>query len=348
MANLTVWPILEHSVKLWASDIHMSEWENIAFRVHGELWKINWWVLDKIKSRQILLELMGDNKDLAKEFLEKKDADFSYIHTDWTPFRVNAFFKLWKLGFVLRRISSEPKSMEELGLPAWAKKFTKAKQWLILVTWPTWSWKSTSMISILDDINRNRREHILTIEDPVEFMFSDDKSIFSQREIWKDTKSFASALRAAMREDPDIIMVWEMRDKETVEAAMELAETGHLVISTLHTAWSVQTITRLVNFFPPDLQHSVRYKLWDILFWVMSQRLIPKAEWKWRAWIYEIMMMTPWIKNLIRTWDLVQINNAIEMWQSQWMITMRNYADALAEKWIIKEEDYINYFQDDM
>lgn len=347
MANLTIWPILDHCIKIWASDVHMSEWENIWFRVHGELWKVSWSPLDTIKARQILLELLNDNKDAAKEFLEKRDADFAYIHTDWTPFRVNAFFKLWKIAFVMRKISSEPKSIEELGLPRWVEKFTKAKWWLILVTWPTWSWKSTSMISILDAINKTRREHILTIEDPTEFIFKDDKSIFSQREIGKDTKSFSSALRAAMREDPDIVMVWEMRDKETVEAAMELAETGHLVISTLHTAGSVATITRLVNFFHPELQHSVRYKLWDILFWVLSQRLIPKIGWG-RAWIYEVMMMTPGIRNLIRSWDLVQINNAIEMWQSEWMITMKNYADNLRDKWVINEEDYINYFMDDM
>jgi len=347
MANLTIWPILDYAIKNWASDIHMSEWENIWFRIHWELWKIWWTPLDKMKARQILLELFNDDKEKAKAFLDKKDTDFAYIHTDWTPFRVNAFFKLGRIAFVMRRISSIPKTIEELWLPKWVHKFTKAKQWLILVTWPTWSGKSTSMISILDDINKNRREHILTIEDPTEFIFKDDKSIFSQREIWKDTSWFASALRAAMREDPDIVMVWEMRDKETVEAAMELAETGHLVISTLHTAWSVQTITRLVNFFRPELQHSVRYKLWDILFWVLSQRLIPKI-WGWRAWIYEIMMMTSWIRNLIRSWDLVQINNAIEMGQSEWMITMKNYADNLRDKWIVKEEDYINYFQDEM
>ncbi len=348
MANLTVWPILDHAIKLWASDIHICEWENIWFRVHWELAKLNWSTVDTIKVRQILLELLKDDKETAKAFLEKKDLDFAFIHTDGTPFRVNAFFKLWKLSFVMRIIASKPKSMEELWLPAWVHKFTKAKQWLILVTGPTWSWKSTSMISILNEINKTRREHILTIEDPVEFIFQDDNSIFSQREIWKDTKSFASALRAAMREDPDIVMVWEMRDQETVQAAMELAETGHLVISTLHTAGSVQTLTRLVNFFPPELQHSVKYKLWDILFWVLSQRLIPKADGKWRAWIYEIMMMTPWIRNLIRSWDLVQINNAIEMWSSSWMCTMRNYADNLKDQWIIREEDYINYFQDDM
>ncbi len=347
MANLTIWPILDHCIKIWASDIHMSEWENIWFRIHGELGKVAGAALDSMKARQILLELFQDNKEAVKEFLEKRDADFAYIHTDGTPFRVNAFYKLWRIAFVLRKIASEPKTIAELGLPRWVEKFTKAKWGLILVTGPTGSWKSTSMISILDAINKNRREHILTIEDPTEFIFKDDKSIFSQREVGKDTKSFATALRAAMREDPDIVMVWEMRDKETVEAAVELAETGHLVISTLHTAGSVQTITRLVNFFHPELQHSFRYKLWDILFWVLSQRLIPKIG-GGRVWIYEVMMMTPWIRNLIRSWDLVQINNAIEMGQSEWMVTMKNYADNLRDKGVVNEGDYINYFMDDM
>lgn len=347
MANLTIGPILEYAIQNEASDIHISEGEPIAFRIHGNIaraWDVP---INSLKIKQILLELYREDKEAVKKFLEKKDDDFAYVHSDGTSFRVNAFFKLGRCAFVLRRIASKPKTIEELGLPPGVKKFIKAKQGLILVTGPTGSGKSTSMVAILEAINQTRREHILTIEDPIEFIFESKMSVFSQREIGRDTKSFASALRAAMREDPDVIMVGEMRDKETVEAAMELAETGHLVISTLHTSWSVQTLTRLINFFHPELQHSVRYKLWDVLFWVLSQRLIPKIGWG-RIGIYEIMMMTPWIRNLIRSWDLVQINNAIEMWQSQGMITMKNYADKLAMQGLVKEEDYINYFKDDM
>jgi len=348
MWNLTIGPILEYAIKKSASDIHITEWEAIWFRINWIIWKLKEaWVIDKLKIRQIILELLNDNKEAAKEFLDTKDMDFAYVYDDGTPFRINAFFKLGRVWIVMRRIASKPKTMEELRLPEWAHKFTKAKQGMILVTGPTGSGKSTSMISILNEINMTRREHVLTIEDPVEFTFEDDQSIFSQREIWKDTKNFHSALRAAMREDPDIVMVWEMRDRETVEAAMELAETGHLVISTLHTAWSVQTITRLVNFFHPELQHAVRYKLWDILFWVISQRLIPTPDRKGRAWIFEIMFMTPGIKNLIRAWDLAQINNNIEMWQAQGMVAMKTYADRLRDQWVINEEDYINYFQED-
>lgn len=349
MANLTIAPILEYAIKNEASDIHISEWEAIAFRIQWHLSKlIQAWVIDKIKSRQILMELLWEDKDAAKAFLDGKDADFAYMYTDGTPFRVNAFFKLGKIAFVMRRIAGSPKAIAELGLPKWVEKFTKAMQGLILVTGPTGSGKSTSMVSILDTINENRREHIITIEDPVEFIFKDKNSIFSQREIGRDTKGFSSALRAAMREDPDIVMVGEMRDKETVEAAMELAETGHLVISTLHTAGSVQTITRIVNFFPPELQHSVRYKLADTLFWVLSQRLIPTPDKKSRKGIYELMFMTPGIKNLIRAGDFAQIPNNIEMWSSEWMVSMKTYADRIRDEGLINEEDYINYFQDEM
>jgi len=348
MSNATIAPILDYCIKLWASDIHISEWENIGFRVNGTIGKTQNSTVSNETINKILSELLRWDQETIDAFKSWHDLDFAYIHTGGSPFRINAFYKLWRMAFVMRRIASEPKKMEDLWLPAWVKKFVKAKQGLILVTGPTWSGKSTSMISILNEINKTRREHILTIEDPVEFIFKDEQSIFSQREIGKDTKSFHSALRAAMREDPDIVMVGEMRDKETVEAAMELAETGHLVISTLHTAGSVQTITRLVNFFHPELQHSVRYKLGDILFGVLSQRLIPKADGTGRVWIYEIMMMTPGIKNLIRAWDLVQINNAIEMGQSEGMVGMKTYADRLKDQGVIKEEDYINYFQDDM
>lgn len=344
--DTTIWPLLDHAKKIKASDIHIAEGENVWYRVD--------WILSKIENtkvssevvERILSELLHWNQTTIDNFKSSRDWDFAYMHSDGTPFRVNAFYKIWKMAFVLRRIASEANSMETLWLPTGATKFTKAKWWLILVTGPTGSGKSTTMVSILDRINEERKEHILTIEDPIEFIFKDKSSIFSQREIWKDTKSFPRALRAAMREDPDIVMVWEMRDKETVEARVELAETWHLVISTLHTSGSVQTITRLVNFFHPELQHSFRYKLWDILFGVLSQRLVPKLWWG-RIWIFELMLMTPGIRNLIRSWDLVQIANTIEMWQSEWMVSMKTYADRLRDSWVIEESSYINFFKDD-
>ena len=349
MANdINLESLLAYAIKISCSDIHISEWDYTAFRVHWNLAKIKEaWVLDKHTIENLTQELFKGDKKKIEEFINTKDADFAYIARDGTPFRVNGFHKLWKVWFVLRRIERDAKKMEDLWLPKWLEKILNAKQWLFLITGPTWSWKSTTMVSILDKINELRKEHIVTIEDPIEFIFSDKNSIFSQREVWRDTDSFVTAIRAAMREDPDIVMVWEMRDKETVEAAMNLAETWHLVFSTLHTSWSVQTINRIIQFFSPDIQGQVRIRLADTLLWVLSQRLIPRADKKWRVWIHELMYITTWIKNLIKGGDLIQINNNIEMWSAEWMITMKSSAYKLEQEWIVNYDDYIWYFTND-
>ncbi|EKE29373.1 MAG: hypothetical protein ACD_2C00183G0002 [uncultured bacterium (gcode 4)] len=340
--------LLSYAIKNKASDIHISEGDNVAFRVHWHIWKATQaWIFSREILERLTEQLFRWDTDKIKLFYSKKDADFAYVSSDGTPFRVNGFFKLGKIWFVLRMIERDAKEMDALGLPKWLEKILNAKQGLFLITWPTGSWKSTTMVSILDKINQNRNEHVITIEDPIEFIFSDKQCIFSQREVGRDTDTFISAIRAAMREDPDIVMVWEMRDKETVEAAMNLAETWHLVFSTLHTSWSVQTINRVIQFFNPDIQSQVRVRLADALLWVLSQRLIPKAEWSWRVWIHELMYITSWIKNLIKSGDLIQINNNIEMWSKEWMISMKASADRLRDQWVIKEEDYIWYFTND-
>lgn len=340
--------LLLYAINNKASDIHISEWDHVAFRIHWRLGKAKQaWILSREILEKITEQLFKWDLDKVKKFFENKDVDFAYVAKDWTPFRVNWYFKLWRMGFVLRRIERDAKRMEDLWLPPGLEKIIYAKQGLFLITWPTWSGKSTTMVSILDKINDVRDEHIVTIEDPIEFIFTDKNSIFSQREVGRDTNSFITAIRWAMREDPDIVMVWEMRDKETVEAAMNLAETWHLVFSTLHTSWSVETINRVIQFFNPDIQTQVRVRLADSLLWVLSQRLIQKADWHWRVGIHELMFLTSGIKNLIKSWDLIQINNNIEMWSREWMITMRASADKLRDQWIVKEEDYIGYFTND-
>ena len=347
MPNLTIENILKLAANLGASDIHITEWKCITFRVDWVLKKSkDLWFIDRAVVKEILFNLLNGDKENIKIFLTNHDLDFAYTTDDWNSFRVNAFYKLGKVSFILRLIAKKVHSMDELWLPKWANIFTELKQWLILITWPTGSGKSTTMVSVLEEINKMRWEHILTIEDPVEFIFTDDKSIFSQREIWRDTKSFKIAMRAAMREDPDIVMVWELRDTETVHSALELAETGHLVISTLHTSSAVKTIDRLVWFFPLDSQDAVRSKLSTSLKWVLSQRLIPKIGW-WRVGIFELMLVNTWIQNLIRTWKGIQIQWYIETGAKYGMVTMRKYADFLRDKWIIEEKDYINYFKDE-
>jgi len=348
LEGLHIEELLTHAINTQASDIHISEWDYVAFRAHGKLGKLEKaWKFDRKIVENLAEQLFKWDKEKINLFYQKHDSDFAYVAKDGTPFRVNWYFKLWKIGFVLRRIERDSKKMSELWLPSWLDKIIQAKQWLFLITWPTWSGKSTTMVSILDKINESRAEHIVTIEDPVEFIFTDKRSIFSQREVWRDTETFISAIRAAMREDPDIVMVWEMRDKETVEAAMNLAETGHLVFSTLHTSWSVETINRVIQFFNPDIQSQVRVRLADSLIWVLSQRLIQKMDWSWRVWIHELMYLTSWIKNLIKSWDLIQINNNIEMWSREGMVTMRASADKLRDAWIVDEDSYIWYFTND-
>ncbi len=340
--------ILAHAIGIGASDIHLSEGDFVGFRVHGELAKFEeGGRMARPIMERLVRELYLNDAPKIDEFYKKHDADFAYIAQDGTPFRVNGFFKLSRIGFVMRRIERNAKKMEDLGLPVGVSKILTAKQGLFLITGPTGSGKSTTMVSIIDRINETRKEHIITIEDPVEFIFTDKASIFSQREVGRDTDSFVAAIRAAMREDPDIVMVGEMRDKETVEAAMNLAETGHLVFSTLHTSGSVQTINRLVQFFHPDIQNQVRVRLGDSLLGVLSQRLIPRAEGHGRAAIHELMYVTPAIKNLIKSGDLVQINNNIELGSQEGMISMKNCAMALAEQGIVKEEDFMGYFTND-
>jgi len=187
--------ILNAAVTQWASDVHISEDSPIILRLSWELTALECsWNPSKDHIKVLLMELLQHDEEKLSEFSKEKDMDFAYLHDDGTSFRINAFYKLWKISVIMRRIESEAKSMSELWLPPGVEKFTKLKQGLVIITWPTGSWKSTSMVSILDEINKTRTEHIITIEDPVEFIFKDKKSIFSQREVWRDTNSFETAI----------------------------------------------------------------------------------------------------------------------------------------------------------
>lgn len=205
------------------------------------------------------------------------------------------------------------------------------------------------MVSLIEEINKQREEHIITIEDPIEFVFTPQKSIFSQREVGRDTESFVTAIRAAMREDPNIVMIGEMRDAETVNAALNLAETGHLVFSTLHTSGSVQTISRIVQFFDPSTQVQARIRLADSLIGVLSQRLVPRQDKPGRIAIRELMFVNSGIKNMIKMGDLKQVKSTIELGMQEGMITLEKSAEILEQHGMIKKEDYIGYLSaDDM
>ena len=325
------------------SDIHISAWEYISFRKNGDI--VKYTKLPKLTEEQMEMmvkQIMKWNMKAYEKFLADKEADLSYIATNGTPYRVNVYFKLWKLGAVLRKINAVAMKIEDLMLEDIAKSIREnvlsKKQWLFLVTWPTGSWKSTSLVAMLDELNHTRSEHIITIEDPIEFVFTPAKALITQREIGHDSWSFANALRAAMREDPDIILVWEIRDRATAEAALNLAETWHMVFSTLHTQSASWTVNRYISFFPPEIQDSIADRLADSLIWVMSQRLVKRADGKWRVWVYEVMINTPAVRNNIKRKQIQQIDNIIETGSKQWMILLKQYAKRLVNEWLTTKE----------
>ena len=256
--EVTLDDILDLAIDQEASDVHMGAKGKIGLRINGHICFIeNIPALTTEQAERIIYSMIP-NDSMKETLIRTKELDFSYEHKDGTAFRVNLFYKRGNISTLMRRIATDAWSIDEIGIPHAVYELIKAKQGLILITGPTGSGKSTSMQSMLEYINLTRVEHVLTIEDPIEFIFKPKKSLISQREIGSDTLSFANALRGALRQDPDIVMIGEMRDPETIMAAMNLAETGHLVMSTLHTSSAAQTIARLASAFPPE-QHMQIY-----------------------------------------------------------------------------------------
>ncbi|MEF2176205.1 MAG: PilT/PilU family type 4a pilus ATPase [Candidatus Absconditabacteria bacterium] len=329
------------------SDIHLSAEEFIALRVSGDIKKItNQPKLTDEMMEIALKQLMKGNNKAFEQFLADREADFSYVGLDSTPYRVNAFFKLGKIGVVLRKINSVAKNIDDLMLPELAESIRdnilSQKQGLFLVTGPTGSGKSTSLVAMIDFLNQERSEHIITIEDPVEFIFEPKSSLISQREVGHDTWAFMNALRSAMREDPDIVLVGEIRDKETAEAVLNLAETGHFVFSTLHTSSASGTISRFISFFPPEIQDSVASRLGDVLVGVQSQRLVKNKDGKGRIGLYEVLINTPAVKNNIKKRQLSQIDNIIETGIKQGMISLEQYTKRLISDGLV-DEDHVSW-----
>ncbi len=326
------------------SDLHLSWWEFISYRLNGEIIReTKAWKITQEMIEVILRQLFQGNPQRFDKFLGDKDVDFAYVSKDGTPYRVNAFLKTGKIGIVMRKINRSSKGLNELMFTDTAESIKKnilsAKKWLFLVTWPTGSGKSTSLVAMLDHINETRPEHMITIEDPIEYIFEPKKCLVSQREIGHDTRSFANALRAAMREDPDIIFVWEIRDTETAEATLNLAETGHLVFSTLHTNSAASTINRYISFFPPNIQDSIADRLSEALIGIQSQTLVKTKDKSTRVGIFELMINTTSVKNNIKKKEIPQIDNIIETSSLIGMITLKKYAEKLIEKNIIDPQD---------
>jgi twitching motility protein PilT len=290
--------ILKVGVKQGASDVHIKVGLPPVFRIDGSLYPLkNAQRITPDELMKIAESIM--NKKQMEKFKDSNDVDLAYGVPGLGRFRVNVFQQRGTLGIVLRSIPVKIKNIQELNLPLVLERIGSEPRGLILVTGTTGSGKSTTLAAMIDHINSNRTCHILTIEDPIEFLHRDKKSIINQREIGFDTQSFSGALKSALRQDPDTILVGEMRDFETIETALTAAETGHLVMSTLHTVDATETITRIISVFPPYQQQQIRFQLAGILRGVISQRLVPRADGKGRVPAVEVLVSTGIIRECI-------------------------------------------------
>ncbi|WP_159883453.1 type IV pilus twitching motility protein PilT [Paenibacillus puerhi] len=331
MASLV--DLMELAAAKKASDLHIAAGAPAKFRIHGALQAVNDELLSPEVCRDMARELMSEQQ--FDQFMRKGDADLSYSIEGVSRYRVNAFHQKGHVSLTLRLIPSRIPDMEALGLPPIALEFAKKPQGLLLVTGPTGSGKSTTLAAILDYINRTRCDHIITLEDPIEFLHSHKSCIVNQREIGVDTESFATGLRAALRQDPDVILVGEMRDLETISTAITAAETGHLVFGTLHTADAPQTIDRIIDVFPPESQQQIRVQLASVLLGVMAQRLLPTRDGQGRIAAIEVLVNTPAIANLIRSEKVHQIRSAMQTGRAQGMITMEMTLRELVQQRIV-------------
>ena len=310
--------ILELTRNTKLSDIHMQAGAKLAYREYGEIVQ-----LEQVVSSEELRTF------LQEELSETKDYDFA-AEQDGLRFRINAFQQNGQIALVFRRIDSHIPSFEDLNLPAYIRNVPTLETGLVLVTGPTGSGKSTTLASIIDVINSTQKRHVITIEDPVEFKHVSKSCIVSQREVGRDTKSFASALRASLREDPDVILVGELRDLETIQLALTAAETGHLVFGTLHTNNAPSTITRIIDVFPPAQQEQIRSQLASSLRCVLTQRLIKRIDIAGRVAAFELMICNTAIRNLVRENKVFQIPNIMQTARGEGMIVMENYMKTLS------------------
>lgn len=332
--SMDIAELLAFSVKNKSSDLHISSGLPPMIRVDGDLRKINLPPLEHKDVIKIIYDIMNDRQ--RKEYEEFLEADFSFEINNLARFRVNAFNQSRGAAAVFRTIPSEILSMEDLKLPPIFKEMAEFSRGLVLVTGPTGSGKSTTLAAIIDYINSSRYEHILTVEDPIEFVHTSKKCLVNQREVHKDTLSFNAALRSALREDPDIILVGELRDLETIRLAMTAAETGHLVFGTLHTNSATKTINRIIDVFPAEEKSMVRSMLSESLQAVIAQSLLKKNQ-GGRVAALEIMLCTGAIRNLIREDKVAQMYSSIQTGQAKGMQTLDQHLTELVNNNIISK-----------
>lgn len=326
-----------------ASDLHISVGSPPVFRIYGELVPYGSEKLIAEQTENMARALLDNRWD---EFIEQKELDFAYEIKDGSRFRLNIFQQKGSVSLAARVIPKEVPTIEALDLPLTLQKFMQRPHGLVLVTGPTGSGKSTTLASMIDYVNRTANKHIITLEDPIEYVHEHEMSIVQQREIGEDTHQFACGLRSALRQDPDVILVGEMRDLETIQTAITAAETGHLVLATLHTNGAAQTITRIIDVFPPHQQEQIRIQLASVLEAIISQRLFPRLDRLGRVPATEVLINNPSIANLIRNNKISQIDNVVQTNKSLGMQTLTMSIRQLVNQGIISKKVAMPYVKD--
>ncbi len=338
---LTLNELLEFATEQGASDIHLTVGLPPVLRIHKELVFLEEDKLTPEDTAEMMFSVMSDHQ--REVFKKKLEYDFSYGLPGVARFRVNAFFQRGSIAAAFRRIPFEIPPLDSLGVPEVAHDIINRERGFVLVTGPTGHGKSTTLAAMIDEINTNKSVHILTIEDPIEYLFTHKRSVIAQRELGGDTLSFPNALRSALREDPDVILVGEMRDYETIATALTAAETGHLVFATLHTNSAAQSVDRIVDVFPPHQQEQVKTQLSSVLLAIFSQQLIPRADKSGLALATEVLVATPAVRNLIREGKSFMIPSVIQTNSNLGMQTMEASLKNLVNKGLITYEQGLQY-----
>ncbi|PAE42192.1 type IV pilus twitching motility protein PilT [Bacillus sp. 7884-1] len=338
--------ILRAALEFKASDIHLTVGVPPIFRINGDIKRYGKDILLPADTEEIAKITIPEN--MYELFKEKGELDYSYGIPGVSRFRVNAYHQRKSVSLALRVVASKTPTIEELDLPKIIPELCEKPQGLILVTGPTGSGKSTTLASMIDYVNRTMRKHIVTLEDPIEYLHKHGNSIIDQREVGFDTKSYANGLKGALRQDPDIILVGEMRDLETIGIAITAAETGHLVLGTLHTSSAPSTINRIIDVFPPAQQPQIRVQLASVLVGVISQRLFPTLDKKGRKAATEVLVNNPAIANLIRNEKIHQIQSTMQTSRAQGMHTLEMSIKDLIDRNVIQREAATKYLQEKM
>lgn len=341
---VTIREMLEKAKDAGASDLHITVGVPPKMRVNGHLITMDYQRMLPPDTEKLLLEIMDEGQ--RARFEEKGEHDMSFSIPELGRYRVNAYKQRGSVAIALRLVGTRVPSAEVLGLPQSVVDLYRRKRGLILVTGPTGSGKSTTLAAIIDQINNNRECHVITLEDPIEYLHRHNKSMVNQREIGLDSQSYANALRAALREDPDVILVGEMRDFETISVAITAAETGHLVLSTLHTIGAASTVDRVIDVFPPHQQQQVRVQLANVLEAVISQQLIPSADGNGRVAAFEVLHANHAVRNLIREGKSHQLMSVMQTNRKAGMIAMDEAIQQLYQAGRIDKDMAIQFAQD--